>query len=180
MWWLRRKRCRNRRFTSVAPADVSSSHFICPTGSVSKRDCCESRPERLSVADLVKSGEIEKPDLEHLRRIREQYDPDPYRLMRSCHLKRVVAKLRRAGRQATAASCPLQLKLSSKCRRNYVASRLEEYQRQLRKINVQAQERKMAETQATLQEHRIVEESPATANEMKRNRPRPVRKGPER
>ena len=39
----------------------------------------------------------------------------------------------------------------------------------------------MAETQATLQEHRIVEqESPATANEMKRNRPRPVRKGPER
>lgn len=120
-------------------------------------------------------------DLEHLRRIREQYDPDPYRLMRSCHLKRVVAKLRRAGRQATAAVMSvISFKLSSKCRRNYVASRLEEYQRQLRKINVQAQERKMAETQATLQEHRIVEESPATANEMKRNRPRPVRKGPER
>lgn len=138
--------------------------------------------ERLSVADLVKSGEIEKPDLEHLRRIREQYDPDPYRLMRSCHLKRVLAKLRRAGRQATAAVMSvISFKLSSKCRRNYVASRMEEYQRQLRKINVQAQERKMAETQATLQEHRVVEqESPATANEMKRNRPRPVRKGPER
>ena len=43
--------------------------------------------ERLSVADLVKSGEIEKPDLEHLRRIWEQYDPDPYRLMRSCTSK---------------------------------------------------------------------------------------------
>ena len=138
--------------------------------------------ERLSVADLVKSGEIEKPDLEHLRRIWEQYDPDPYRLMRSCHLKRVVAKLRRAGRQATAAVMSvISFKLTSKCRRNYVASRMEEYQRQLRKINVQAQERKMAETQATLQEHRVVEqESPATANEMKRNRPRPVRKGPER
>mgnify|MGYP002292394738 FL=1 len=138
--------------------------------------------ERLSVADLVKSGEIEKPNLEHLRRIREQYDPDPYRLMRSCHLKRVVAKLRRAGRQATAAVMSvIRFKLSSKCRRNYVASRMEEYQRQLRKINVQAQERKMEETQATSQVHRIVEqESPATANEMKRNRPRPVRKGPER
>ena len=138
--------------------------------------------ERLSVADLVKSGEIEKPDLEHLRRIREQYDPDPYRLMRSCHLKRVLAKLRRAGRQATAAVLSvINFKLSGKCRRIYVASRMEEYQRQLRKINVQAQERKMAETQATLQEHRIVEqESPATANEMKRNRPRSVRKGPER
>ena len=138
--------------------------------------------ERLSVADLVKSGEIEKPDLEHLRRIREQYDPDPYRLMRSCHLKRVVAKLRRAGRQATAAVMSvISFKLSGKCRRNYIASRMEEYQRQLRKINVQAQERKMAEAQATLQEHRVVEqESPATANEMKRNRPRPVRKGPER
>ena len=138
--------------------------------------------ERLSVADLVKSGEIEKPNLEHLRRIREQYDPDPYRLMRSCHLKRVLAKLRRAGRQATAAVMSvISFKLSGKYRRNYVASRMEEYQRQLRKINVQAQERKMEETQATLQVHRIVEqESPATANEMKRNRPRPVRKGPER
>ena len=138
--------------------------------------------ERLSVADLVKSGEIEKPDLKHLRRIREQYDPDPYRLMRFCHLKRVLAKLRRAGRQATAAVMSvISFKLSGKCRRNYVASRMEEYQRQLQKINVQAQERKMAETQATLQEHRVVEqESPATANEMKRNRPRPVRKGPER
>ena len=138
--------------------------------------------ERLSVADLVKSGEIEKPDLEHLRRIREQYDPDPYRLMRSCHLKRVLVKLHRAGRQATAAVLSvINFKLSGKCRRIYVASRLEEYQRQLRKINVQAQERKMAEAQATLQEHRVVEqESPATANEMKRNRPRSVRKGPER
>ena len=39
----------------------------------------------------------------------------------------------------------------------------------------------MEETQVTSQVHRIVEqESPATANEMKRNRPRPVRKGPER
>ena len=138
--------------------------------------------ERLSVADLVKSGEIKKLNLEHLRQIREQYDPDPYRLMRSCHLKRVLAKLRRAGRQATAAVMSvIRFKLSSKCRRNYVASRMEEYQRQLRKINVQAQERKMEETQATSQVHRIVEqESPATANEMKRNRPRPVRKGPER
>ena len=131
---------------------------------------------------MVRCGEIEKPDLEHVRRIREQYDADPCRLMLSCHLKRVVAMFRRAGRQATAAVMSvISFKLSSKCRRNYVASRLEEYQRQLRKINVQAQERKMAETQATLQEHRIVEqESPATANEMKRNRPRPVRKGPER
>ena len=138
--------------------------------------------ERLSVADLVKSGEIKKLNLEHLRQIREQYDPDPYRLMRSCHLKRVLAKLRRAGRQATAAVMSvIRFKLSSKCRRNYVASRMEKYQRQLRKINVQAQERKMEETQATSQVHRIVEqESPATANEMKRNRPRPVRKGPER
>ena len=138
--------------------------------------------ERLSVADLVKAGEIEKPALDRLKGIREQYDPDPYRLMRSCHLKRMVAKLRRAGRQATAAVMSvINFKLSGKCRRNYIASRMEEYQRQLRKINVQAQERKMAEAQVTSQVHQIVEqESPATANEMKRNRPRPVRKGPER
>ena len=84
--------------------------------------------ERLSVADLVKSGEIKKLNLEHLRQIREQYDPDPYRLMRSCHLKRVLAKLRRAGRQATAAVMSvIRFKLSSKCRRNYVASRMEKF-----------------------------------------------------
>ena len=138
--------------------------------------------ERLSVADLVKSGEIEKPDLEHLRRIQEQYEPDPHRLMRSCHLKRVMAKLRRVGRQATEATLSvINFKLSGKCRRNYVASRMEEYQRQLRKINVQAQERKMAEAQAMSLRHQIIEqESSATTNEMKRNRPRPIRKGPER
>ena len=102
--------------------------------------------------------------------------------MRSCHLKRAVAKLRRAGRQATAAVMSvISFKLSGKCRRNYIASRMEEDQKQLRKINVQAQERKMEETQITPQVHRIIEqESPATANEMKRNRPRPIRKGPER
>ena len=138
--------------------------------------------KRLSVADLVKSGEIKKLNLEHLRQIREQYDPDPYRLMRSCHLKRVLAKLRRAGRQATAAVMSIiNFKLSGKCRRNYIASRMEKDQKQLRKINAQTQERKMEETQVTSQIHRIVEqESPATANEIKRNRPRPVRKGPER
>lgn len=138
--------------------------------------------ERLSVADLVKVGEIEKPALDRLKGIREQYDPDPHRLIRSLHLKRVWGKLRKTGKQAAEAVLSvINFKLSGKCRRNYIASRMEEYQRQLRKINVQAQERKMAEAQVTSQVHQIVEqESPATANEMKRNRPRPVRKGPER
>ena len=59
---------------------------------------------------------------------------------------------------------------------------MEEDQKQLRKINAQMQERKMEETQVTSQIHRIVEqqESPATANEIKRNRPHPIHKGPER
>ena len=119
------------------------------------------------MADLVKVGEIEKPALDRLKGIREQYDPDPHRLIRSLHLKRVWGKLRKTGKQAAEAVLSvINFKLSGKCRRNYIASRMEEYQRQLRK---------------TSQVHQIVEqESPATANEMKRNRPRPVRKGPER
>lgn len=63
--------------------------------------------ERLSVADLVKSGEIEKPDLEHLRRIREQYDPDPYRLMRSCTSKEYWRSCAVPDDRQRRLSCPL-------------------------------------------------------------------------
>ena len=142
--------------------------------------------ERLSVADLVKAGEIEKPALDRLKGIREQYDPDPHRLIRSLHLKRVWGKLRKTGKQAAEAVLSvINSRLSGKCRENYMAARMEEYQRQLQEINAQTQERETVEEQAKRQDRHQVEsphdrrvepERPA----MRRYRPRPPRKGPER
>ena len=142
--------------------------------------------ERLSVADLVKAGEIEKPALDRLKGIREQYDPDPHRLIRSLHLKRVWGKLRKTGTQvAETVLSVINSRLSGKCRENYMAARMEEYQRQLQEINAQTQERDTVEEQAKRQDRHQVESPHDRRVEperptMRRYRPRPPRKGPER
>ena len=97
-----------------------------------------------------------------------------------------MGKLRKTGKQvAETVLSVINSRLSGKCRENYMAARMEEYQRQLQEINAQTQERETVEEQAKRQDHHQVEsphdrrvepERPA----MRRYRPRPPRKGPER